>query len=211
MWKKYSNITLQGEPGMVLKVEPMVDAIEAARRANPESPVTLMTPQGQPLTSLAAAQLAQRPGVVLVCGRYEGFDDRIREFVDAELTIGDYVLSGGEPAALVVLDTVSREREGVLGNEQSTCSESFADGLLEYPQYTRPPEFRGLRVPPVLVSGDHGKIERWRRAQALARTRARRPDLFETLAIGPEDLTLLRDWAGWPAEMEKDDGRETDH
>jgi tRNA (guanine37-N1)-methyltransferase len=171
-----------GGPGMVLKPEPLVAAIEAARERLWGAPVVMLTPQGERLRAPRVAALAAEPGLVLVCGRYEGFDERIRDFVDLELSIGDFVLSGGEPAALVVIDALSRRVEGVLGNAESTVSESFAESLLEYPQYTRPAVFRGRAVPEVLTSGNHARIEAWRREQALARTRARRPDLLQQLA-----------------------------
>jgi tRNA (guanine37-N1)-methyltransferase len=167
-----------GGPGMVLKPEPMVAAIEAARERTVGAPVVLLTPQGETLTAGSTESLAAETGLILVCGRYEGFDERIRDYVDSELSIGDYVLTGGEPAAVVVIDAVSRFRTGVLGNERSLREESFAEGLLEYPQYTRPAEFRGKEVPPVLRSGDHGRIAEWRRTMALERTRRRRPDLM---------------------------------
>lgn len=199
-----------GGPGMVLKPEPTVAAIEAARERNPGSPVVLLDPQGQPFTARLARLWAGGPGLILVCGRYEGFDERIRRFVDAEASIGDYVLSGGEPAALVIVDAVSREREGVLGNAESTAAESFAAGLLEYPQYTRPVEFRGLRVPEILLSGHHAAIDRWRRGKALVRTRARRPDLFERLVMTKDDEALLQAHSAEADELEGSHGCETD-
>jgi tRNA (guanine37-N1)-methyltransferase len=168
-----------GGPGMVLKPDPIVAAIERARELAPDAPVVLLTPQGERLTSRVVEALSAESGVVLVCGRYEGFDERIRAFVDRELSIGDYVLSGGEPAAVVVVDSVSRQLEGVLGNVESTIQESFAGSLLEYPQYTRPAVFRDMPVPEVLISGNHARIEAWRRAQAEQRTRERRPDLLQ--------------------------------
>ena len=166
-----------GGAGMVLKPEPLFAAIEAVR--DPAGHVILLTPQGTPLRQPLADELAQRPHLVLVCGHYEGVDERVREHaVDQEISIGDYVLSGGELPALVVLDTVTRLLPGVLGSAESLEEESFRAGVLEYPHYTRPAEFRGWRVPDVLLSGHHAAIAAWRREQALARTRARRPDLL---------------------------------
>ena len=166
-----------GGAGMVLKPEPLFAAIEAVR--DPAGYVILLTPQGTPLRQPLADDLARRPHLVLVCGHYEGVDERIREHaVDQEISIGDYVLSGGELPALVVLDTVTRLLPGVLGSAESLEEESFRAGVLEYPHYTRPAEFRGWRVPDVLLSGHHAAIAAWRREQALARTRARRPDLL---------------------------------
>jgi tRNA (guanine37-N1)-methyltransferase len=176
---------------MVLKPEPLVAAIEAARAANPGAPAVMLTPQGRLLSAELVESLAALPGLVLVCGRYEGVDERVRHFVDDEVSIGDYVLSGGETAALVVIEAVSRHVSGVLGNRDSLDSESFASGTLEYPQYTRPVEFRGMRVPEVLLSGDHGRVAAWRRAMALLRTKERRPDLFAGLTLSPEDRRLL--------------------
>lgn len=180
-----------GGAGMVMKVEPLVGALEAAMASPPSPHRVLLSPQGRPLTQSIALELAQREAVALVCGRYEGVDERVRSFVDAELSIGDYVLSGGEAAALVVIDVVSRFVPGVLGSEESVRDESFALGLLEYAQYTRPPEYRGLRVPDVLLSGDHAAIARWRRQSALERTAQRRPDLLEDAALSPAERKLV--------------------
>ncbi|MFL5758080.1 MAG: tRNA (guanosine(37)-N1)-methyltransferase TrmD [Chloroflexota bacterium] len=168
-----------GGAGMVMRVEPVVAAIEAVRR--PDSLVILLDPGGAVFDQARAADLATRPHLVFVCPRYEGVDDRIRSFVDLELSIGDYVLTGGELPALVVIDAVLRLLPGAI-DEASTAEESFgASGLLEYPHYTRPPAFRGLDVPPILTSGDHGAVARWRHDRAIERTRATRPDLL------PED------------------------
>ena len=177
-----------GGAGMVMKPEPLVGAIEAARQRAPEAPRVLMTPQGERLTQQVARELAGGPGMILVCGRYEGIDERVRQgWIDREISIGDYVLSGGEPAALVVVDAVARLLPGVLGNEESLREESFARRRLEYPHYTRPREFRGMEVPEVLLSGHHKAIEDWRQEQALARTRERRPDLLEEAGSGQEE------------------------
>jgi tRNA (guanine37-N1)-methyltransferase len=161
---------------MVLRPEPVAEALDALRR--PESTVILMDPAGEPLRQARAQDLAGRSHLILVCPRYEGFDDRIRSFVDLEISIGDYVLSGGELPALVVVDAMLRLLPGAI-DDASTADESFSHGLLEYPQYTRPATFRGEVVPDILLSGDHGAVDRWRREQAVARTRQRRPDLLD--------------------------------
>jgi tRNA (guanine37-N1)-methyltransferase len=165
-----------GGHGMVMKIEPLVGALEAI--APPGSHRVLFSARGHRFTQGVAHRLAALPSLVLVCGRYEGVDERIASFVDEQLCIGDYVLSGGEAAAAVVIDAVSRLVPGVIGNEGSLQEESFSAGLLEYPQYTRPEVFRGLRVPDVLLSGNHAEVARWRRAQAEAATAERRPDLL---------------------------------
>jgi tRNA (guanine37-N1)-methyltransferase len=186
------DVPYGGGAGMVMKPEPLVAAIEATRATSPGAHVVLLTPQGARFDQRKAEALARRERLVLVCGRYEGVDERVLSFVDEELSLGDFVVQGGEVAALAVIEAVARLIPGVLGNEESTRSESFGDEmLLEGPQYTRPPEFRGLPVPEPLVSGDHARIARWRRRQALLRTRERRPDLFEKLRLSAEDLRLL--------------------
>ena len=164
-----------GGAGMVMRVEPVVAAIDSLRR--PESTVILLDPGGEVFRQARAAELAACRHLVVVCPRYEGVDERIRAFVDLELSIGDYVLTGGEIPALVVIDAVIRLLPGAI-DEASTTEESFAAGLLEYPQYTRPPSFRGLDVPEILTSGDHGAVARWRHDRAVERTRDRRPDLL---------------------------------
>lgn len=179
--KQADDAPFGGGQGMVLKPEPVVGAIEAVRDQSEtgRGRVVMMTPQGAPFRQEDARRLAALPHLVLVCGRYEGVDERVREgWVDEELSLGDFVLTGGELPALAVIDAVARLTPGVLGNEASHADESFEAGLLEYPQYTRPREFRGRTVPEVLLSGDHGRIARWRAEQALERTRERRPDLI---------------------------------
>ena len=170
-----------GGPGMVLTCGPVFDAVEwADGQAEIPSKRILLTPQGQVLTQERVEALAQLPRLLLICGHYEGFDERIRTGLDVEeLSIGDYVLSGGEPAAMVLIDAVVRLLPGALGDEASAQHDSFASGLLEGPHYTRPREFRGMAVPEVLLSGNHAEIEAWRRAQSIERTRQRRPDLLE--------------------------------
>lgn len=168
-----------GGVGMVMKVEPLVAAIEAAIAARGPAHRVLLTPVGRRLDQARVRELAARPRILLVCGRYEGIDERVRELaIDEELSLGDFVMTGGEVAAMAVIDAVARYVPGVLGEATSTDDESFSAGLLEYPQYTRPPEFRGLRVPDVLVSGDHERVRRWRLEQAERRTEERRPDLW---------------------------------
>ena len=170
------DATFGGGPGMVLAPEPVFAAVEAVE---PVRPLYLLSPSGRPFTQDWAAALSATDGFSLLCGRYEGVDQRIVEHLDDdELSVGDFVLAGGEIAALAVVEAVSRLIPGVMGNADSAGEESFAEGLLEYPQYTRPADFRGWTVPEILRSGDHGRVARWRRAQALARTRDRRPDLL---------------------------------
>lgn len=168
-----------GGPGMVMRPEPLARAIEAARDDDVKAPVTYLSPQGRPLDQSGVEELASRERLILVCGRYEGIDERVVDaLVDEEWSIGDYVLSGGEPAAAVIIDAVVRQLPGVLGHDESAAYDSFATGLLDCPHYTRPEVWRGSRVPEVLLSGDHAKIAEWRREQAEARTRQRRPDLL---------------------------------
>jgi tRNA (guanine37-N1)-methyltransferase len=171
-----------GGQGMVMKAEPLVAAIETIRQRSRNARVIMLSPRGQVFNQRIAARLAGEHEIVLVCGRYEGVDERVKSFVDEELSVGDYTLSGGEPAAMVVIDAVSRLIPGVLGNEVSAAEDSFADGLLEYPQYTRPEDFRGMKVPEILLSGDHQRIREWRRAQSIMLTRQRRPDLVAEVA-----------------------------
>ncbi len=180
-----------GREGMVLKPEPIFRAVEKVR-SDGDAPVYLLSPQGKTFDYKTAEELARSPQVVLICGRYEGVDERvIEDLVTAEISIGDFVLSGGEPAAIVVVDAVSRLVPGVVGKTESVRNESFFDGLLDFPQYTRPREFRGMRVPEVLFSGDHGKIESWRRKKALEKTWLLRPDILERRELTPEDREIL--------------------
>ncbi len=186
-----------GGAGMVLMPEPIFRTVEAVE---PPRPLFLLGPGGDRLDQARARELASLDGFSLLCGRYEGVDDRVRShLVDGELSVGDLVLAGGELAALVVVEAVARLLPGVLGNEASSEDESFSDGLLEYPQFTRPADFRGMVVPEVLRSGDHGRIRRWRRAQALARTIARRPDLIAARGgLTSEDDRLLAEFGLHP-------------
>ena len=173
-----------GGGGMVMKPEPIFAAVDSVLGSPPSCPVILLTPQGRLFTQQVAVELAASAHLALLCGRYEGVDERVRsKYINMELSIGDYILSGGELGALVVLDAVSRLVPGVLGGEKSNCEDSFEDGLLEYPQYTRPAEYKGMKVPPVLLSGHHKKIATWRRKQAETRTRKQRPDLLGDNAL----------------------------
>ncbi len=191
-----------GGPGMVMKVEPLRAAIREAREAaGPEARVIYLSPQGRRFDQNAAKDFAACPGLVLVAGRYEGIDERIIEMeVDEEWSIGDYVLSGGELAAMVVVDTVVRLLPGALGDEDSAQQDSFMEGLLDHPHYTRPEVIEGRAVPEVLRGGNHAEIERWRRKQALGRTWLRRPELLEDLALSDEDRQLLEDYIHEHAE-----------
>jgi len=201
-----------GGGGMVMKPEPMFSAVETVlgletrnaevgvrnedsefRLPHSEIPIVLLTPQGRLFNQQIATELAQHDRVALICGRYEGFDERIREHLATdEISIGDYVLTGGELAALVVVDAVIRLKPGVLGDPTGAIDDSHASGLLEYPHYTRPPEFRGWQVPEILLSGDHAKVDRWRREQALLRTWRRRPDLLERAELTELDRLFLQ-------------------
>ena len=180
-----------GGAGMVMKPEPLYEAVEAVRR--PGELVVLLTPAGAPLTHAMARDLAAAPGLVLLCGRYEGVDARVESIVDRQVSIGDYVLMGGELPALVLLEAVARHLPGVLGNASSVTDESFAAGLLEAPHYTRPAEFRGMKVPDVLMSGDHAAIDRWRRREAIRRTLSRRTDLLQRARLTADDQAVLDD------------------
>jgi tRNA (guanine37-N1)-methyltransferase len=189
-----------GGPGMIMKIEPLVRAIRAARENDPEVRVILMSPTGFLFTQEKARELAGRRHLLLICGHYEGVDGRIRFYIDEELSIGDYILTGGEIPALAVADAVARLLPGVLGGEGATEEESFHTGLLEYPHYTRPRVFEGHGVPEVLLEGDHARIARWRRQQALSRTAARRPDLLANAVLSDEDREFLRNLAERPGE-----------
>lgn len=184
-----------GGPGMVMKPEPLFDCVEAVRAmASPPGKVVLLTPQGRLLNNDVVVELAAEPRLIILCGHYEGVDERVREsLADDEISIGDYVLSGGEPAAIVLVDAVARHQPGVLGSELSLEEESHAQGLLEYPQYTRPAEYRGLAVPDVLLSGHHAEIAKWRRRQSVLRTARRRPELLTRADLTPEELRLAKD------------------
>ncbi len=198
-----------GGPGMVMQYEPLARAHDSARQANPEARTIALTPQGIPFTQALAREVAKEKGLILIAGRYEGIDERfLGQRVDAEWSVGDYVLSGGELAAAVVIDTVARLLPGVLGCAESAGQDSFSEGLLDCPHYTRPEEIEGLRVPEVLLSGDHGKIARWRRREMLGRTYRRRPDLLDPTALSAEDRALLDEYLDLTSEetdRERDD------
>jgi tRNA (guanine37-N1)-methyltransferase len=189
-----------GGAGMVMKIEPLVAAIRAARREDPEVKVILMSPQGAVFTQDQARELAGLKHLMLICGHYEGVDDRIKYYIDGMLSIGDYILTGGEVPALAVVDALTRLLPGVLGGEGSVDEESFQTGLLEYPHYTRPRDFEGHPVPQVLLEGNHRVIEEWRRQQSLRRTLKRRPDLLAKAGLKPEDRKFIETLAATPEE-----------
>lgn len=194
--RKVDDEPYGGGEGMVLMPQPIFSAVASLRGERPdEKPhVVLLSPQGERHSQEKAKQLAKKSHLLFICGHYEGFDERIRlELADDELSIGDYVLTGGELPAMVIIDSVVRLLPGVLGNEQSSENDSFADGLLEHPHYTRPAHFRGLNVPDVLLSGNHGKIDEWRHFQSLKRTFERRPDLLENRSLSAKEREWLRD------------------
>ncbi len=180
-----------GGAGMVMKPEPVARAVAELRTRRPSAKVLLMSPQGQPFRQRDAQLLAREEGLIFLCGRYEGFDERIRSLADAEYSVGDFVLTGGELAAMVMIDAIARLVPDVLGSCTSAAGDSFSDGLLEYPHYTRPAEFAGQRVPEVLLSGNHAEIARWRRREQLKRTLRRRPDLLAEATLSEEDRRVL--------------------
>jgi tRNA (guanine37-N1)-methyltransferase len=188
-----------GGAGMVMKPEPLACCIESVKARHPASTVVMTSPQGRRLTHQVARELAGRNGLIIVCGRYEGIDERVRSLcIEDDISIGDFVLSGGEIAAMTIVDAVTRLVPGVLGSGESAETDSFCDGLLEYPQYTRPPEFRGLTVPEVLLSGNHELIRKWRRRESLRKTIKLRPDLLSNIEFTREDRKLM-------AELEQAD------
>ena len=192
-----------GGGGMVMKVEPLFAAVEAVLGPGSGVPLVLLTPQGRVFNQTIAAELVRHPRLGLVCGRYEGVDERIRQhLVTDQISIGDYVLTGGELPALILIDALSRLIPGVLGDPDGAFDDSHASGLLEYPHYTRPPEFRGWKVPDILLSGDHAKIAKWRREQSLQRTLKRRPDMLDRLDLNDTDRQLLE-----KIRKEKGDGQ----
>jgi tRNA (guanine37-N1)-methyltransferase len=193
-----------GGPGMVMKPEPLFESLEAVQQLEDEPGyVVFCVPSGVPFTQSLALELAEKERLIFVCGRYEGFDERTMAAADLELSIGDYVLTGGELPAMVVIDAVSRHVAGVLGDDESCVDESFSDGLLEYPQYTRPRTFGDAEVPEVLLSGDHGRIAAWRREQSLRKTARVRPDLLAAVSLTPSEQRIVDDElrrANQPAE-----------
>jgi tRNA (guanine37-N1)-methyltransferase len=201
-YRRVDDAPYGGGAGQVMKPEPLVSAIEAAKEKCGGGYVVLMSPQGRVFDQAAALRLSKlNAPIILVCGHYEGIDERVRSFVDEEISIGNFVLTGGELGALVVSDAVCRLWPGVLGNDESSVDESFSDGWLEYPQYTRPSEFRGMHVPEILLNGNHAEIAKWRRCESIRRTEIRRPDLFEK---NRESLTQEeRVWMGWAQPPKK--------
>jgi tRNA (guanine37-N1)-methyltransferase len=198
------DVPYGGGPGMVLKPDPIFRALDAieAERGTPLT-VIMTSPQGRQFTQAEAERLSRLPHIVLLCGRYEGFDDRVRERVTEELSIGDYVLTGGELPALVILDAVARFVPGVVGDEQSVVDDSFSRGLLDFPQFTRPAEIGALRVPDVLLSGNHAEIRRWRKREALTRTLERRPDLLAGAILDEEEQEILRELKKIRSDLEQ--------
>lgn len=201
-YRQVDDTPYGGGGGMIMKVDVLVRAIEAVR-GDDVCPVILMSPQGRVFTHSVAVELAQHPRLILLCGHYEGVDERVRDYITDDISIGDYVLTGGELAAMVVMDAVVRQLDGVLGAEGGAANESHADGLLEHPHYTRPASFRGVDVPEVLQSGNHKAIAKWRRKQALARTWQHRPDLLRRAHLGEEDKYLLGEVARAAAEARR--------
>ncbi len=193
--KNVDDVPFGGGAGMLLKPEPIFGALEAVRGPKEayEGKIVLMSPQGSPFTQQTAARLAREQELIFICGHYEGFDERIRTLADEEISIGDYVLTGGELPAMVVIDSLCRLIPGVLGEAASHEADSFSDGLLEHPHYTRPREFQGMAVPEVLLSGNHEEIRRWRRKEALRRTWLRRRELLEVAELSREDQKFLEE------------------
>ncbi|MCI0750171.1 MAG: tRNA (guanosine(37)-N1)-methyltransferase TrmD [Nevskiales bacterium] len=193
-WRRVDERPYGGGPGMVMNAEPLALAIEAARTARGGGTVVTMSPQGEPLTQAWIRRLALVPGLIVLCGRYEGWDERVASQVDVELSLGDYVLSGGELAAMVLIDAVARVLPGVLGDERSAVQDSFSTELLDHPHYTRPEHWRGQAVPEVLLSGDHAAVRRWRLKQALGATWLKRPELLAGLELNGEQKELLHEF-----------------
>ncbi|MCF6410544.1 tRNA (guanosine(37)-N1)-methyltransferase TrmD [Pseudalkalibacillus salsuginis] len=193
--RKVDDYPYGGGAGMVLAPQPLFDAVESMKDGQEKEPrIILMCPQGEPLTQKKAEELAEEDHLIFVCGHYEGYDERIREHLATdEISIGDYVLTGGELAAMVVIDSVTRLLPEVLGNEASSKLDSYSSGLLEHPHYTRPADFRGMKVPDVLLSGDHAKIQKWRDRESLKRTFLRRPDLIDEGSLSDEDRKFLEE------------------
>ncbi|ADY56590.1 tRNA (Guanine37-N(1)-) methyltransferase [Syntrophobotulus glycolicus DSM 8271] len=194
--KNVDDVPFGGGSGMVLKPEPIYAAVRDLPPAEGRRKILLMTPQGKLFNQEMGKKLARADELVILCGHYEGYDERIRSLADEEISIGDYVLTGGELAAMVIIDAVSRHLPGVLGKADSSVDDSLTEGLLEYPQYTRPPDFEGMRVPDILLSGHHANIQRWRRKEAIRRTFLRRPDLSLTAKFCSADYELLEELAG---------------
>lgn len=204
-WRRVDDRPYGGGPGMVMNAGPVAKAIEAARAAlGVAAKVVALSPQGEPITQQWVKRLAREPELVVLCGRYEGIDERAQGLVDVELSLGDFVLSGGELAAMALVDAVARLIPGALGDEQSAENDSFSAGLLDHPHYTRPEDWQGERVPDVLLSGNHEAVRRWRLKRALGATWLKRPDLLGSLTLDPEQDGLLREFI---AEQQQKDGR----
>jgi tRNA (guanine37-N1)-methyltransferase len=203
-WRRVDDRPYGGGPGMVMNAGPVAAAVAAAKAALGAAKVVALSPQGEPLTQDWVKRLAAEPGLILLCGRYEGIDERAAGVVDVELSLGDFVLSGGELAAMALVDAVVRLIPGALGDEQSAESDSFSAGLLDHPHYTRPEEWQGEQVPEVLLSGDHALVRRWRLKRALGATWLKRPDLLDAVELDDEQAALLREFI---AEQQQKDGR----
>ena len=189
--KKVDDYPYGGGAGMVMAPQPIVDSLKAVKEHN-KGKVIFLGPRGKTFNHSIGKELAKEEELIFICGHYEGIDERVYKYIDMEISIGDFILTGGEMAAIPVIDSILRLREGVLGKQESFMDESFSDGALEYPQYTRPEEFEGDKVPEVLLSGHHENIRKWRRVKSLEITRERRPDLFEKLELSKEDKKLLK-------------------
>lgn len=189
--KKVDDYPYGGGAGMVMAPQPIVDSLKAVKEHN-KGKVIFLGPRGKTFNHSIGKELAKEEELIFICGHYEGIDERVYKYIDMEISIGDFILTGGEMAAIPVIDSILRLREGVLGKQESFMDESFSDGALEYPQYTRPEEFEGDKVPEVLLSGHHENIRKWRRLQSLEITRERRPDLFKKLELSKEDKKLLK-------------------
>lgn len=189
--KKVDDYPYGGGAGMVMAPQPIVDSLKAVKQHN-KGKVIFLGPRGKTFNHSIGKELAKEDELIFICGHYEGIDERVYKYIDMEISIGDFILTGGEMAAIPVIDSILRLREGVLGKQESFMDESFSDGALEYPQYTRPEEFEGDKVPEVLLSGHHENIRKWRRLQSLEITRERRPDLFKKLELSKEDKKLLK-------------------
>ena len=202
-WRRVDDRPYGGGPGMVMNAGPVAAAIEAARAALGGAKVVALSPQGERFTQAWAKRLAQEPALVVLCGRYEGVDERVSAQVDVELSMGDFVLSGGELAAMALVDAVARLLPGALGDEQSAENDSFSAGLLDHPHYTRPEQWRGEAVPDVLLSGDHAAVRRWRLKRALGATWLKRPELLDKVELDPEQDELLREFIAEQQQKER--------
>jgi len=203
-WRRVDDRPYGGGPGMVMNAGPVAKAVEAAKAALGGAKVVALSPQGEPITQAWVKRLAAEPALVVLCGRYEGFDERAQGLVDVELSLGDFVMSGGELAAMALVDAVARLIPGALGDEQSAENDSFSAGLLDHPHYTRPEEWQGEKVPEVLLSGDHAAVRRWRLKRALGATWLKRPDLLKGLTLDREQDELLREFIA--EQQQKDRG-----